>query len=196
VTLAVVAGWIEALTRVLVGGAFVTSAIVALTHWAVRAGHLQPFGAWPRFVRGWSDPMLRPVESRLLRAGGNPQQAPWWLLGAAVLGGLALLAVVRWLLGLILTLWFSAQGGPAALLPLAVAMAFNVLQIALLLRVVASWFGLSPYGRVMRVAHALTDWLLEPIQRLLPTMGPFDFSPLVAYLLLGLARTLVMNAFF
>ena len=36
----------------------------------------------------------------------------------------------------------------------------------------------------------------DHIQRLLPTMGPFDFSPLVAYLLLGLARTLVMNAFF
>lgn len=140
--------------------------------------------------------MLRPVETRLLRAGGNPQQAPWWLMGATVLGGLALLAVVRWLLGLILAIWVGAQGGPGTLLPLGVAMAFNVLQIALLLRVVASWFGLSPYGRTMHVAHALTNWLLEPIQRLLPTMGPFDFSPLVAYLLLGLARSLVFSAFF
>jgi YggT family protein len=196
VTLAVAAGWIEALTRVIVGGAFATSAIVALTHWAVRAGHLQPFGGWPRFVRGWSDPMLKPVESRLLRAGGNPQQAPWWLLGAAVLGGLALLAVVRWLLGLLLALWYTTQAGPGALLPLVVSLAFNVLQVALLARVVASWFGISRYGRMMRVAYALTDWLLEPIQRLLPTMGPFDFSPLVAYLLLGLARSLVFSAFF
>lgn len=195
-TLAIVAGWIEALTRVIVGGAFVTSALVALTHWAVRAGHLPPFGAWPRFVRSWSDPLLRPVETRLLRAGGNPQQAPWWLLGAAVLGGLALLAVVRWLLGLILALWYTTQAGPGALLPLVVSLAFNVIQTALLVRVVASWFGLSRYGLVMRVAYGLTDWLLEPIQRLLPTMGPFDFSPLVAYLLLGLARNLVFNAFF
>jgi YggT family protein len=61
--------------------------IVALTHWAVRSRKLSPFGAWPRTVRRLSDPVLRPVEQRVIRAGGSPQTAPYWLLAVVVLGG-------------------------------------------------------------------------------------------------------------
>ena len=34
----------------------------------------------------------------------------------------------------------------------------------------------------------LTDWLIEPIRRILPPVGMIDFSPLVAWLLLSLVR--------
>jgi YggT family protein len=63
-------------------------------------------------------------------------------------------------------------------------------------RVVASWFGISPYGRVMRFVHGLTDWLIEPIQRVVPNIGPLDLSPLLAYFILMMTRSLVMRAFF
>jgi hypothetical protein len=49
---------------VLTGLAFALA--VALTHWAVLHKHLQPFGSWARFVRRLSDPLLVPIEQRLV----------------------------------------------------------------------------------------------------------------------------------
>jgi uncharacterized protein YggT (Ycf19 family) len=40
----------------------------------------------------------------------------------------------------------------------------------------------------------LTEWLLEPLRRLLPPFGPLDLSPMVAYLLLWIAQQAVVRA--
>jgi YggT family protein len=40
---------------------------------------------------------------------------------------------------------------------------------------------------------ALTDWLIEPIRRILPPLGMIDFSPLVAWLVLSLVRSFVLS---
>ena len=194
-SLGTVASWIDLGVRLFVAGAFVLSLVVALTHWAVRSNRLQPFGAWPRFVRGWSDPMLLPIERRLARAGGNPQSAPTWLVGLAVLGGLALISLVRWLLGFILGMLSLARNPSGILLPTLVSYTFSLLIGALMIRVIGSWFGIGPHTRGMRIIYVLTDWLVEPLQRVLPTMGPFDLSPLVAYFVLSFTRTLVLRAF-
>jgi uncharacterized protein YggT (Ycf19 family) len=74
--------------------------------------------------------------------------------------------------------------------------AFGLLMAAIMIRVIASWFGISRFNRGMRIIYALTDWLIEPLQRIVPTFGPFDVSPIVAYLLLSVTRKLVMGAFF
>src|SRR5207244_12533969 len=70
---------------------------------------------------------------------------------------------------------------------------YSVLFAALLLRVIGSWFGLFRYSRWMRPAYAVTDWLVEPIRRLLPPMGALDWSPLVAWLVLWLLKQLLLN---
>jgi YggT family protein len=185
-------GWIVLAARVIAGGAFILALIVALTHWAVRAGHLQAFGAWARFVRGWSDGLLRPLERRIVKAGGNPQDAAFWLVGLAVGLGLALIALVQWLIGFVLELVALSQGGRNYLAVAVVHYLFSILLAALFVRVIASWLGLSPYGRFMRIVYGLTSWLIDPIRRILPAMGPFDFSPLVAYFMLYFAeKTLI-----
>ena len=66
-------------------GAF---AIVAATHWAVTRGHLSPFGVWSRGVRELAEPIIRPTEKAVIARGGDPRQAPYWLLGAGMIGGL------------------------------------------------------------------------------------------------------------
>ena len=71
------------------------AATVALTHWAVRSRRINPFGAWPRLVRRMSDPILLPLERRVINAGGNPQNAPLWLLGLAIGAGLLLLSLTQ-----------------------------------------------------------------------------------------------------
>ncbi len=174
--------------RIAVFGAAACTAVVALTNWAVVRGYLQPFGAWPRFVRGASDPLLRPIERRLLGAGGNPQNASWWLFAIVLFGGLVLLATTRWLVGMIFSLAYLGEAGPAAILRTLVGWAFQLLIIALFVRVIASWLGGFRYARWLRPVYALTDWLVIPIQRHMPPFGMLDLSPLVAYLVLLVLR--------
>jgi uncharacterized protein YggT (Ycf19 family) len=45
----------------------------------------------------------------------------------------------------------------------------------------------------MRIFYALTDWLVEPIRRVLPQMGMFDWSPLVAWLVLLVLRSVLLS---
>lgn len=172
---------------------FVLAAIIAGTHWAVRNKHLQPFGALPRGVRRLGDPLLKPLERRVLKSGGNPVNTPYYLFWLTLLGGLAVIGLTEWLIGMVYSLAASASAGPRGLLVFAVNAAFSILIIALFVRIIASWIGLNPYSRVMRVVHALTDWLLDPLRRILPPLGPFDLSPLVAYLMLSLARWFVLG---
>jgi YggT family protein len=172
---------------------FLIAAIIAATHWAVQHKHLQPFGPLPRGARRLGEPLIKPLERRVLKSGGNPVNAPYYFFWLTLLGGLAVIGLTEWLIGLAFSLRASAAAGPRGILLFAVNSAFSILILALFVRIIASWIGLSPYSKLMRVVHALTDWLLDPIRKVLPTVGPFDLSPLVAYLMLSLARWFVLG---
>ncbi len=152
---------------------------------------LNPFGAPARAVRRLTDPLIRPIERRLIRGGGNPQSAPWWLLGIALVLGILLISAVEWLAQEIRLFDAAAAGGPRRLLAVLVDWAFALLMIALLVRVIGSWFGLGPWHGLMRPMHLATEWLLRPLRGMLPRFGPLDLSPLVAWFLLGILRVAV-----
>ena len=60
----------------------------------------------------------------------------------------------------------------------------DLYSLVVFVAVILSWFQLSPDNPLVRLTYALTEPLLAPIRRVLPSMGGFDFSPVV--LLLGL----------
>jgi YggT family protein len=185
---------LDTLVRGFVIVALVYASIVALTHWAVRRRKVGPFGAWPKLVRRLSDPVLLPLERRVIRFGGSPQDAPLWLLGVVILGGLILLSLTNWLLGMAGTVTALANATPRDWIRFAVSAAFTVVMTAIFIRVIASWFGVSEYRRWMRPLVYLTDWIIQPVRRLLPPVGMIDFSPMVAWLVLWVARGLVLGA--
>jgi YggT family protein len=179
--------------RIIVVLALVYASLVALTHWAIKNRRINPFGFWPRLVRRLSDPVLLPVERRVIRAGGNPQDAPLWLVGLVLGGGLLLLTLTHWLIGMAASMGTLASGGPRMWLRVLVSAAFTILMAAILIRVIASWLGIGPYRRWMRPFYVLTDWLINPIRRILPPVGMFDFSPMVAWLVLYVVRGFVLG---
>ena len=65
---------------------------------------------------------------------------------------------------------------------------------AILIRVVGLWLGVGRYTRWMRPLYTATDWIIRPIERRLPTIGPMDLSPVVAYFALWVIRTLLLGA--
>ena len=185
---------LDTVARGVVVVVFLYAVLVATTQWAIRRRRLTPFGAWPRFVRRISEPVLLPLERRIIRAGGSPNDAPLWLLGIAIVGGLLLITLVRWLIGAVYEVGVLTQAPPRIWLIEAVSWLFRILMVALLVRVIASWLGVSPYSKWLRPFAVLTDWLLEPLRRVLPPMGPLDLSPMVAYFLLWIAQQALVRA--
>ena len=74
-----------------------------------------------------------------------------------------------------------------------VSSAFTVVMVAIFIRVIASWFGIGPYRTWMRPLVLLTDWIIQPIRRILPSTGMIDFSPMVAWLILWVLRGFVLG---
>lgn len=171
-------------------GAF---AVVAATHWLVRRGTLQPFHPWTRAVRSASGPLLRPVATAVVRRGGNPQDAAYWLLAAGVLGGLVLIYTLQWLIryGQASASAFSA--GPRGIASFLIASAIDLMLLALLIRVIGSWFGVGRWTPWMRPLHVITEWIVRPMQRIIPPVGGFDLSPLAAYFVLIAGRWVLLT---
>ena len=184
---------LDTAVRTLVIVALAYASVVALTHWAVRTRRINPFGAWPRFVRQLSDPVLLRLEKRIIAAGGSPQNAPLWLLGLVIAAGLILMSLTNWFIGIVAGLSAAVNGGPRVWLRLGISAVFTILMAAILIRVIASWLGIGPYRSWMRPVVALTSWLIDPIRRILPPMGMFDFSPMVAWLVLYVVRGFVLG---
>ena len=180
--------------RFLVAGAFLLSLIVAFTFSAVRKGYLRPFGGWATLVRRSSEPLLRPLERRLVRAGASPSDAPAWLAGVTLVGGLVVVGLINWLIGFGLSVYDAVKAG--ALLAVAVRTLFEALKFAVMVRVLASWLGVSPYSKFLRLVHSMSDWIVEPIRRLIPTVGMLDFSPLIAYFVLSFSERMVIQGLF
>lgn len=51
-------------------------------------------------------------------------------------------------------------------------------------RVIASWIRIDPYHPVIQFLIRVTDPVLEPIKSVLPPVGGFDLSPIVAILII------------
>lgn len=179
------------LARYAVFTVFVVALVAAVASWLVRTKRVSPFTPLGRGLKAFSDPLLKPVEARLFRAGGNPVHAGLWLVvGVAVLGVIGISAL-RWLVGLAAGFQWAAGRGPRAVVGTVVIVAYDVMFFALLARVILSWFGIGRYTRWMRPVYWLTDWLVEPIRRALPPVGMFDFSPLAALLVLWVLKQII-----
>lgn len=179
---------IYAAVRYTVAAAFLIALLIALIYWAARRGKISAFGWLARGSRRLFDPIMRPLERRVIRMGGNPQDAPIWLIGIVVGLGLLLLGLIKWLVGFGYYLGGLAHAGPREWARFAITTVYFILAAALLVRVIGSWLGMGRYNRWIRFAYRLTDWLVEPIRRILPPFGIIDLSPLLAWFVLWLAR--------
>jgi len=172
---------------------FVLAGLVAWGGWAVRTRQVRPSSRLGRALRGVTDPILGPIEHRLVRGGGNPQNAGWWLFGGAVVGGIVVITLAQWLTGFVGAMAAASGGGGRSTARILVDLAFRVVTVALIARVIGSWFGVGRYHRWLRPAYWLTDWIVAPLRRAIPQFGMFDIAPFVAYFVLLIARGWIVS---
>ncbi len=175
--------------------AVVVIAIVCLIDWLVRTRRINPFNPIARYMRSTVDPLMAPVERKIVRAGGLPTAAPWWTLVFAVVGSIVLL----WFLGFVrsqLTMLAGAgMQGSSGILMLLIQWTFGILYLSILVRVVSSWVRVSPYSPWVRWAFHLSEPILRPLRQIVPTLGPIDITPIVAYVLLRILEAVILSAF-
>ncbi len=92
-------------------------------------------------------------------------------------------------------------GQTAGIVPIAVTaivklvvLSVNLFVYAVFIRVILSWIAQGSYNPATAIITTLTEPVLRPFRRILPAMGGFDLSPILAIILL-LAVTIVINGF-
>jgi YggT family protein len=147
----------------------------------VRANFYNPIC---QFFYKATNPVLMPLRRAL------PPLGP--VDSAGVLVAFLLMAIKVWLLAAL-----AGFGLPLlATLVLAIAGLLDFLLYLffwlIIVRIVISFLATDSYHPAFPLLMQLTEPLLRPLRRLIPPLGPFDLSPLIATLAIMLARVLVV----
>jgi YggT family protein len=184
-TLAIIRGSFIAIAGVL--------AVICGVDWLVRARKLNAFGAVARFMRANVDPLIAPIERRVVRAGGLPSSAPWWALVAVVLAGIVLISLLEFLGQQVRFVFYAMSTGPRGILRLVVSWLFAIVQLAIFARVILSWIPMKPGSWIVRWTWKLSEPVLGPLRKVIPPIGMMDITPLVAYFALSFLQPVVMR---
>ena len=170
------------------------AAVGCTLSWATRTRRISPFTPLGRFAREKVDPFLRPVEAPVLNAGGSPTSIPWWGLAAFIVLGILAQSLLGYIIGILASTAIGLTSGPRGALRAFAQLTFAVLQIALMIRVLSSWFGALARARWLRWTYTLTEPLLAPLRHVIPSLGPFDITPLILYYLLQFVGGFIVNS--
>ena len=70
------------------------------------------------------------------------------------------------------------------------------LQLAIFARIIVSW--IAPRGGlnnpIVNVIYQITEPILGPLRRILPRVGMFDFSPMVAIIIIVLIQSALSSS--
>ena len=166
---------------------------ICVLDWAVRTRKISPFNAIARFCRSTIDPFISPIERRVVRAGGSPASAPLWALAGVVIGAILLLTLLDVIKLEVIRSIVASQEGSAGIFHLLVSWTFTILKLALMVRVISSWLPISPYSAWVRWSYLLSEPILAPLRRIIPSFGGIDITPILAYFLLGIVESLLLR---
>jgi YggT family protein len=73
---------------------------------------------------------------------------------------------------------------------------FLVLTIAIIARALITWVPnlIDPRGAIAEFLFTITEPILAPIRSVMPRMGMFDFTPMIAIILLQVIREILIRA--
>ncbi len=158
----------------------------------VDAADLNPFGWMHRNTRRLSDGFVVPVRGALRGFGVDPKFAPLVVILIVILLGFFLLQLVGTIASTIAGILFSIQTG--AFVSVIGYILYGLISIYVLLifmRIIFSWGMISYSNRLMRFLVDATEPLLAPLRRMIPPLGGWDISPIVAFLILWLFQAAI-----
>jgi len=70
---------------------------------------------------------------------------------------------------------------------------FFILQFAIIIRALMSWFNPSPENPIARIVYEITEPVLAPLRRIVPRIGMIDITPIVAILLMQVIESVLVT---
>ncbi len=70
----------------------------------------------------------------------------------------------------------------------------SLYTLVIFVRIILSWFPVSPggaFGQVNRVLYQITEPVLGPARRLIPSLGPIDISPIIVVVALSFVQSML-----
>ncbi len=180
---------------------FVTWAVIAviiatillmLLRLLVLQADLNPFGWVTRTTRHLTDPVIAPVRRGLVGFGIDPKFSPLVTILITILLGWFILQLVASMANTLIGVLLSV--GSQAVVPIFGYILYGLIDFYVLLifiRIIFSWAMISYSNRVMRFLIDVTEPLLAPLRRIVPRLGMFDISPIVAFLILWLFKAAI-----
>ena len=74
-----------------------------------------------------------------------------------------------------------------------ISLLVNILVIAIFLRAIISWFRLAPDNPIILILTQVTEPILAPLRRVVPSLGMFDITPWIAMILLQFLGQLIIS---
>jgi YggT family protein len=152
---------------------------------------VNPFSKAAILVRKLTDPLTDPVRRFLLGFGINTKIAPLITILIAILIGWFVLQLTTGILFTIASVIDSARvRNFSALVGYLLSGFLSIYTLLIMIRVIFSW-GVSYYNPIMRFLVNVTEPLLGPLRRVIPPLGPFDLSPIIAIFIIMLFQAAI-----
>lgn len=153
---------------------------------------LNPFGFVSITLRRLTEPLIAPVKRILINLSVDPKYAPLVTILITILLGWFVLQLVANVANMIAGILLSSQS--AALGPLVGYVLYGMLafySLLIFIRIIFSWVMVSYSNRVMRFLVNTTEPLMGPLRRIVPPVGRFDISPIVAFIIIWVFQAAV-----
>lgn len=155
---------------------------------------LNPFGWSSLTIRRLTDPFIGPIRRALMGFGVDPKYAPLVTILLVVLLGWFALQLVSTIINTVAGVIVSLGG--RTFVPIIGYVLYGMVSLYILLifiRIIFSWGMASYSNRVMRFLVNATEPMLGPLRRIVPLVGTFDISPIVAFIILWLLQSAIVG---
>lgn len=158
------------------------------------ARDLNPFSWTSITLRRLTDGFVAPVRGALRQVGIDPKFAPLVVILVSILLGFFFMQLVSTIAmtvdGVITS---AARGAIPSLLGFILYGLITLYSLMIMMRIIFAWGMVSYSNRLMRFLVDATEPLLGPLRRMIPPLGRFDISPLVAFFILWLFQAAIMG---
>lgn len=157
-----------------------------------------PFGKVGRFsykLKRYTDQYVYPAARLLAQFRINTKYAPLITILITAILSYFLLGIIQNTLLIIDGLTIALQTNNAkALIGWVLYALVSVYILFIFIRFIGSWFVFTR-NTFLGFVYRVTDPILLPVQRLIPTIGMFDISAMLVLLLLGFLQTMILRTF-
>ena len=161
--------------------------IIVLLRFLLQLARADFYNPISQFAVKATAPLLNPMRRVIPGWGGVDVSSLILILVLQVLQLVAVILMLGYgLPNIALLVAWSAVG--------VLGLVLNFFFWAILIQVILSWVAPQSQNPAVALIHQITDPIMAPARKLLPPMGGMDFSPIVTFMLIQLAKILVVGS--